>query len=266
MQGRAAGQMSKRSSSKNRKKTEASKKKSSRMPIIIGAAILLILIISAGAFLLTQKSSTSSIQTTTSASKPIILYVNQGNALVDTSNYTTLLNFAKTNGFNTLFFQVYRSGSLLFSESNLSYFVNTAHVEGLKIFFALYFTGTNQQIPTTIYNLGEDGINLDMSTLSSAVQSNLLTTLQQNYKQGKTAVTATNFTTTLKPDLLILETYQVQNSSRDAYIHPGVIASVEPLSMSSKKAYQDQYQYDLSNSDGVMVFDYYGLLKAGYQT
>ena len=34
--------------------------------------------------------------------------------------------------------------------------------------------------------------------------------------------------------------------------------------MPSKEAYQSQYNYDLSNSDGVMVFDYYGLLKTGY--
>ena len=103
-----------------------------------------------------------------------------------------------------------------------------------------------------------------MSTLSGMAQSILLTTLQQNYKEGKTSVTATNFTTTLKPDLLILETYQVQNASKDTYIHSGIIAGVEPLSMPSKKVYQSQYQFDLSNSDGVMVFDYYGLLKTGY--
>ncbi|MGA2875051.1 MAG: hypothetical protein ABSE82_05865 [Nitrososphaerales archaeon] len=254
--------MSMKAGSNNRGK--AVKPRSSRMPILIGVVVLLILVISSSAFFLTQKHTTSTAVTTTQSSKPIILYVNQGNALVDTSNYTALLNFAKTNGFNTIFFQVYRSGSLLFTESNLTYFVDTAHIENLKIFFALYFTATNQPIPTSIYNLGEDGINLDMSTLSGVAQSNLLTTLQQNYKEGKTSVTATNFTTTLKPGLLILETYQVQNSSKDSYIHSGIIASVEPLSMSSKKVYQSQYQYDLSSSDGVMVFDYYGLLKTGY--
>jgi hypothetical protein len=223
---------------------------------------ILIIVITLGAFFLTQ--SGTSAPTTNETSKPIILYVNQGNALVDTGNYSALLNFAKANGFNTLFFQVYRSGNLLFSESNLTYFVAGAHSDGLKIFFALYFTGTGQLIPTSIYGLGEDGINLDMSTLSESQQANLLATLQQNYNEGETAVTATNFATTLKPDLLILETYLVQNASEDAYIHPGIIASVEPLAMSSKASYQAQYQYDLKNSDGVMVFDYYGLLRTGY--
>ena len=250
--------------SKNRGRTGNARPTPSQMYFIIGTTILLILVITVGAFFLTQRSSTSTAETTTQPNKPIILYVNQGNALVDTHNYTALLNFAKTNGFNTLFFQVYRSGNLLFSQSNMSYFVNAAHIENLKIYFALYLTTTNEQIPALIFGLGEDGINLDMSTLTAPSQANLLSTLQQNYKQGKIAVTSTNFLTTLKPDLLILETYQIQNSSKDSFIHPGVITSIEPLTMPSKQVYQSQYNYDLSNSDGVMVFDYYGLLKTGY--
>lgn len=248
--------MSRSTRSKNK-----TRKSGSRTPIVIVGVIAIIVIVSVGALLLTEKSTT----TTETNSKPIILYVNQGNALVSTSNFTNLLGFAKSQGFNTIFFQVYRSGALLFPQNNLSYFVETAHLENLKIFFALYFTGANQLIPTSLYGLGEDGINLDMSTLANAQQVSLLETLQQNYN-GETAVTATNFTTTLRPDLLILETYQVQNSSKDSYIHPGIIASVEPLSMSSETTYQSQYRYDLANSDGVMVFDYYGLLKTGYQS
>jgi len=260
--GSVCEKMPKTGSSKER--THGSRQKASRTPIIVGAVVLLILVISGGAFLLTQKSSTSTVETTNQTSKPMILYVNQGNALVDVTNYTALLNFARASGFNTLFFQIYRSGNLFFSQSNLTYFVNAAHIEDLKIYFALYFTSSNQQIPTSIYNLGEDGISLDMSTLADPAQTNLLATLQQNYKQGKTAVTSTNFATHLKPDLLILETYQIQNSSKNSYIHPGVITSVEPLAMPNKQVYESQYQYDLSNSDGVMVFDYYGLLKTGY--
>jgi hypothetical protein len=244
------------------KPSKKRRSKSRTSIIIIGVIAIAAIVIIAG-FLLDQRSTSV---TTSQSNKLIILYVNQGNALVSTSNFTSLLNFAKAQGFNTIFFQVYRGGNLIFSQSNLSYFVETAHLEKLKIFFALYFTGENQLIPTLIYNLGEDGINLDMSTLSSTAQTNLLETLQQNYRGGQTSVTATNFTTTLRPNLLILETYQVQNSSKDSYIHPGIIASVEPLSMSSEKIYQSQYQYDLSISDGVMVFDYYGLLKTGYQT
>lgn len=192
--------------------------------------------------------------------KPVILYVNQGNALVDANNFSSLVNYAKSTGFNTLFFQVYRGGNLLFSLGNLTYFVSSAHNESMKIFFALYFTASNQAIPSSIYGLGEDGISLDMSSLAVASQSSLLSTLQQDYG-GETAVTTTNFATTLKPDLLILETYSPQDQS---YIHKGIIASVEPLALSSEPEYLQEYQYALSHSDGVMVFDYYGLLATGY--
>ncbi|MGI0091623.1 MAG: hypothetical protein ACREBS_07940 [Nitrososphaerales archaeon] len=229
-------------------------------PLVIVAIVAIILMISAGSFFLAQKT-TSTNSTAIESNKRVILYVNQGNALVSTANYTALLNYAKSNNFNTIFFQVYRNGELLFSQSNLTYFVETAHIEKLKIFFALYFTSSSQQIPASIYGLGEDGINLDMSTLSSSAQNNLLSTLRQNYNRGETAVTSTNFATTLKPDLLILETYL---ASDKLYIHPGIIASVEPLATSSKQDYETQYQYALANSDGIMVFDYYGLLRTGY--
>ena len=75
------------------------------------------------------------------------------------------------------------------------------------------------------------------------------------------AVTTTNFTTTLRPNYLILETYSPSDQS---FIHKGIIASVEPLAVSSAQAYNEQFQYALNNSDGIMVFDYFGLLKTGY--
>ena len=227
-------------------------------PAIVLVTIALIILISAGVFLLTQKNQTLSL---TQSNKPVILYVDHGNGVVSTADFTALTSFANADGFNTIFFQVYRSGTLLFSVSNLTYFVSSAHAADLKIFFALYFTSPDQLIHASLYNLGDDGINLDMSTLSHSSQCNLLSTLQQNYKEGQTAVSALIFSTNLRPNLLILETYQ---SSDQSFIRHGIIASVEPLALSSKQEYTSQFQYALQNSDGVMVFDYYGLLKTGY--
>jgi hypothetical protein len=207
----------------------------------------------------TTAQSTSSRETTT-ASKPIILYVNQGNGVVNESNFGRLLDTATSHGFDTIFFQVYRSGTLLFTSGSLSQFVVSAHEQGLKIFFALYFTNATQTIPSSIYSDGEDGINLDMSTLSPSAQAGLLANLSSSYS-GKTAVTATDFTTTLKPDLLILETY---GAGYNQYIRPGIVASVGVFTTSSKQQYNQEVQYALTNSDGVMVFDYAGLVKAGY--
>ena len=192
--------------------------------------------------------------------KLTILYVNQGNGVVNKSNFVQMVEFASSKGFNVIFFQIYRQGSLLFSPSNLGSFVNETHSRGLKLFFALYFTNSSQLLPASIFGSGEDGISLDMSTLNLAAQEGLLASLKGAY-QGKTAVTTTDMTSPLKPDLLILETYA---PAEQQYIRPGVVASVGVFATSSQADYQAQFQYALGNSDGVMVFDYAGLMKSGY--
>jgi hypothetical protein len=204
----------------------------------------------------TQSSSTSS----PGASKPIILYVNQGNGAVNSSNFGNLLSTATSQGFNTIFFQVYRSGTLLFTSSSLDQFVAQAHSQGLQIFFALYFTDTTETIPTSIYSDGEDGISLDMSTLPVATQTALFDQLSSSYS-GKTAITTYDFNLTLKPDLLVFETYAAGDPQQ--YIRPGIIAGVEVSPGETTQEYHQQFQYALSNSNGVMVFDYDHLVKYG---
>ena len=191
--------------------------------------------------------------------KPIILYVNQGNGVVNESNFGTMLSFASSHGFNTVFFQVYREGTTLFNRSQLSYFVSQTHAEGLTIFFALYFTNSSQPFPSSVFNLGEDGISLDMSGLGVASQEALLQGLSSC--SCRTAATTTDMNSPLRPDLLILETYGPGYSS---FIRHGIIASVGVFATSSQADYQSEFQYALQNSDGVMVFDYAGLLKSGY--
>ncbi|MDA4136467.1 MAG: hypothetical protein OK449_05675 [Thaumarchaeota archaeon] len=212
---------------------------------------------SSGSSSTTQSASTSE---TSASSKPIILYVNQGNGMVNGSNFGELLSTATSQGFNTIFFQVYRAGTLLFTSDSLTQFAASAHDQGLKIFFALYFTNSTQAIPTSIYSDGEDGISLDMSTLTIATQTALFGQLSSSYS-GKTAITTTYPSLPVTPDLLVVETYA---PSDQQYIHHGMIAGVEVVAASSKQDYEQQVQYALDNSDGVMVFDYAGLVKSGY--
>ena len=193
--------------------------------------------------------------------KPIILYINQGNGIVNGSGYTSMLKFASCQGFNTVFFQVDYSGKLLFSPPLLQSFVSQAHNESLRIFFTLYLTNDSQSIPRSILNLNEDGVSLDMSTLAAGVQQSLLDTLQQDF-HGQTAVTTYDFNTTLRPDLLVFETYQWPQEQ--AEIQPGIIGSVEAVAASTYSQYESEFQYALQHSDGVMVFDYHGLTLKGY--
>ncbi|MGD0146351.1 MAG: hypothetical protein ABSB53_05805 [Nitrososphaerales archaeon] len=192
--------------------------------------------------------------------KPVILYVNQGNGAVNRTNFDAMASYANSSGFNTMFFQIYRKGALLFSQQDLQTFVTQAHLKDLKIFFSLYMTNPSQQIPSSIYGLGEDGVSLDMLNLSLPSQQSLLASLKASFG-GETAVTTDNMYSTLKPDLLVKETYAPDTKP---FIKPGIIGSVEVVATSSQADYQSQFQYALQNSDGVMVFDYAGLLKSGH--
>lgn len=209
----------------------------------------------------TQLPASSTTTSSQSSGKPVILYINQGNGAVNESNFGAMLAFASAQGFNTIFFQVYREGTTLFTTQQLSYFVAQAHGEGMRIFFSLYITNSTQAIPAEIYPLGEDGISLDMSTLSVSSQTLLFGELRQGYTSGETAITTTDFSLPLSPDLLVLETYGIQYQR---YIHPGVVGSVGVFATTSRSDYEEQFQYALDNSDGVMVFDYAGLMKSGY--
>ncbi len=229
--------------------------------------VLLVLSVAAAAWYLYglphpggQRVDTSGASTTTGTQKPVILYVNQGNGAVKGSNFGSMLGLATEHGFNTVFFQVYRQGVLLFTTGELQDFVVLSHQANLKIFFALYITNSSQSLPSSIYALREDGISLDMSTLSAASEESYLGDLKTGYA-GVTAVTTTDMTSTLKPDVLVLETY---GTGLQHYVRAGIVASVGVFATSSQQDYESQFQYALNNSDGVMVFDYAGLVKRGY--
>lgn len=224
------------------------RRKKRRAPLYAGVAVVLLVMLAILYF-----------HSQTPSEKPIILYVNQGNGAVNSSNFGAMLSFASSQGFNTIFFQVYREGTLLFKISELTSFVNQTHAEGMRIFFALYFTNSSQSLPATVFNLGEDGISLDMSALAIASQESLLEELGPCRCQ--TAVTSTDMNSALKPDLLVLETYGPGYSQ---YVRHGIVASVGVFAASNQSDYEAQFQYALHNSDGVMVFDYAGLLKSGY--
>lgn len=237
------------------------RKKANRKSRTLWIALVAVIVIAlvAIAFILSDSGS-KAICTYPVCPKPIILYIDQGNGIVNGSGYGTMLGFASSQGFNTVFFQVYRQGSLLFSPQLLQSLVSQAHAANLRIFFALYFTNDSQTIPMSILGLNEDGVSLDMSTLDPGAQQSLLTTLQSHFN-GMTAVTTYDFSTNLKPDLLVFETYGTQD---DTYIRQGIIASVGAFTTTSYTQYEAEFQYALQNSDGVMVFDYHWLMANNY--
>jgi hypothetical protein len=252
------------------KKGRKKKTTNRTLPILAACAIVAVVLGSVALLLYHPASHTASLtarstnSSTSSLPKYDILYINQGNGVVNESNFGSMLSFASSHGFNSIFFQVYREGTLLFDTGQLSIFVSQAHEQNIKIFFSLYITNNTQATPTSIYPLGEDGISLDMSALAVSDQSSYLASLKQGYSGGLTAVTTTDLTLPLSPDLLVVETYGPQIQQFSQYIHPGVIAGVGVFDTTSQSDYQQEVQYALANSDGVMVFDYAGLMKSGY--
>ncbi len=220
----------------------------------MAATIVILLLVGIGAYFFLGGNRNGT------ASEPVILYVNQGNGIVNGSNFGNLVTYAASHEFNTVFFQVYRQGFLLFTSGELSAFADQSHASNLRIFFALYITNTSQRLPDSIYGLREDGINLDMSTLGLGAQQAFLASLGASY-HGEIAVTTTDMASPLKPNLLVIETY---GAAFQPYIRHGIVASVGVFTTTSEQDYRTQFQYALRNSDGVMVFDYSGLLKRGY--
>lgn len=221
--------------------------------------IVVVIAVAVGFFLYSGQHGNT---TTAKSAQWRILYVNQGNGYVGENNFSLLIAMTKSHNFNTIFFQVYRSGSLLYTTDQMKYFITSAHDSNVSIFFALFFTEASDQIPTTIFTLGENGLSLDMSTLTTSAQSSIFSEVKSAYTQGKIAITTTDFSISLHPDLLILETYQEPQDEQ--YIHPGIIAGVEVLATQNNQDYNQQVQYARDHSDGVMVFDLYGLLRTGY--
>ena len=97
-------------------------------------------------------------------------------------------------------------------------------------------------------------------SVNTAAQEAFLSSLESGFS-GTTAVTTSDMSSTLNPNLLVLETYAKDTRQ---FIRSGVVGSVGVFATASNADYQSQFDYALQNSDGVMVFDYYGLSKAGY--
>jgi hypothetical protein len=245
-------------------------KQSSRRFLLPFAVTLLVVVIVVGVgeyLLFGGHTNVGHSSTTATSSKPVILFENQENSPVNQGNFGNFVDFARSNGFNTIFFQISYKGSLLAccnDISSLKSYVTGAHVLGVKIFFVLSFSNSSQGLPSSfIYSAGEDGIDLDMSTLPYSNQQTLLSSLKGNFS-GTTAVTTYNFTTTLKPNWLIFETYNWPSDQQ--YLSSRVIGSVEVVAASDNAQYRSWFLSVLSGSAGVMVFDYSALKNYGYST
>lgn len=199
---------------------------------------------------------------TPSSKKPIILYYEYGFPPLKVSQFPRVVNYTLEHGFNTLMMVVYTNHEAKFNKSTIQYFVSYAESKGLKFVPSYYIESTGDEINVS----GFSWVNLDMERLTMGEQSLYYQRIDRIVP--KVSVTSPygqyiDYHTQMN----IVETYASSPLfwlAQLGYFHPGKICSVGDWLLNSQSEYDAQKNYCLKYSDGVMVFDYYNLLRAGF--
>jgi hypothetical protein len=200
----------------------------------------------------------------TSTPKPVILYYNFGEIGVtfNVGNFSSVVAFTKSHGFNTLMVVIYTNHIARFNDTDLLGFYNYAKSQNVTFVPSYYIESVNDAIDTK----GFSWVNLDMESLSQIQQKTYydnisstvpLVSVTQPYGEANLFYTK----------MLIVETYASLPKfwfDQIWYSHGGTICSVHIRYVHDEHQYQSEFQYCLKYSDGVMVFDYPQLVRAGY--
>jgi hypothetical protein len=194
--------------------------------------------------------------------KPIILYYHLLQPPLQVSQFPDVVNFTLQHGFNTLMMVIFNFDEASFNRSTIDYFISYAESKGLTFVPSYYIRSTSDQINVS----GLAWVNLDMERLNSYDQR----VFYDRIAQIVPLVSVTSpygqpvgFHTPMR----IIETYATSPLfwlDQLGYYHPGKICSVAAWLLNSQQEYDAQKDYCLKYSDGVMVFDYYSLLKSGF--
>jgi hypothetical protein len=196
--------------------------------------------------------------------KQIILYFNYGELgyKVNASNFPGVVSFAKNHGFTSLMIVIYADHHSRFNNSELQNFYDYAGTQNLTFVPSYYIESMNDSIDVT----GFRWVNLDMERLSAAQQL----AYYDNVSQYVSLVSVTQpygETNLFQTKMLIVETYARLPGfwfEQLWFPHGGTICSVQVRDVRTEGEYQSEFQYCLRYSDGVMVFDYPQLLRAGF--
>jgi hypothetical protein len=198
-----------------------------------------------------------------SQKKPVILYYEYPYPPLEVSRFPWVVNFTLAHGFNTLMLEVFYNHRSMFNRSTVDYFISYAGSRGLALVPSYYITATSDKIDVG----GMTWVNLDMERLSPLDQRSFY----DNISQIVPLVSVTSpygqpvlFSTPMN----IVETYASTPLfwlAQLGYYHPGKICSVGDWLLHSQQEYDAEKSYCLEYSDGVMVFDYYNLLRSGFR-
>jgi hypothetical protein len=192
--------------------------------------------------------------------KPVILYYDYENLPFNASEFPVIVQVTSEHHFNTLMVLVYFNHREIFNESTLNYFFAYARSKNLTFVPSFYI----EAMKDTFNSTGFPWINLDMEKIAPVLQRFVYARVSDQ-SSGLVSITSPDGQPVeFSPSLDILETYSSTPSFwflQLSYWHSGHICSVASW-MLSQQEYDSEKNYCLKYSQGVMVFDYYNLLKS----
>jgi hypothetical protein len=195
--------------------------------------------------------------------KPIILYYDYENLPFGPSQFPQIVNATLQHHFNTLMLLVFIDHKPIFNKSTIEYFFSYSESRNLKFVPSYYIESLSDNINFT----GLGWINLDMERISPNDQRFFYARIAS---QGIAIISVTfpfGQPVEFSPTIDIVETYSGSQwfwFMQAAYFHNDHICSIGIWQLQNQQEYNSQKDYCLKYSDGVMVFDYYNLLRTGF--
>lgn len=198
------------------------------------------------------------------STKPVILYYDYENLpFKNSSQFPTIVANTLRHHFNTLMLLVYYNHEMIFNESTVKYFFSYSRSQGLNFVPSYYVESLGDSFNVS----GFRWINLDMERIDSNLQPEFYSRISLESVGAEISVSSPyGQHVVYAPSLNIVETYSTTPRFwflQLTYWHPGHICSIAPWLVHNEQEYDSEKNFCLKYSDGVMVFDYYNLLKSG---
>jgi hypothetical protein len=195
------------------------------------------------------------------SSKLIILYYDYENLPFNASSFPQIVLTTLQHQFNTLMLLVYFNHEMIFNKSTLEYFFSYARSRNLTFVPSFYVESMTDSFNVT----GFPWINLDMERIQAKLQPFFYDKISREGAEVISVTSPYGQPVDFAPSLDIVETYSGPPRFyflQLAYWHPGHVCAVAPWLVSNQQQYDSEKEYCLKYTDGVMVFDYYNLLKS----
>jgi hypothetical protein len=195
------------------------------------------------------------------AQKPIILYYDYENMPFSPSSFPQIVATTLQYHFNTLMLLVFFNHTMIFNETTLHYFYSYARSRNLTFVPSFYVDSTGDIFDAS----GFPWINLDMEKISANLQPSYYEKISHEGVREITVTSPYGQRVEYSPSLDIIETYAGTPwfyVLQFGYWHQDHICSVAPWLVRNQFEYNSEFQYCLRYSDGVMVFDYYNLMRS----